>query len=496
MKLIATFILLFFSFIAEANTLALVHFDKDYIKSIHCEPFESMGMHFSYTQSHDTLWLDLGHFDHDVYPYYFGQMSFTAQNWYMVVGPDTTVLDLLGKGSGPEFYGQRAMENNILYTMYYKTGMFPCDANAGLESIAKPHGNRLVFDIDLDGKKRQCSQYVKTLQNLPLAQQRPEYVQQWTTMAKLALTTRLGYLYHLLNNHKYADPQAADPEEKSVDLFIDSAAVHMIYPEFYVPFIITYTNSLNEYKILKMLYTQSGGKTYSLFVPAETSEPVKDIPIKYFEGFILPGVVEAAYYPEPNRSILLYYYLKKTYESKYSRTHDYPQLLDKVKVLYPDVFENKKMAAFYNSYLAQAQATHTGKSLDGSLLLLDDHLQKVSLKSLTANDKGIFMIAWASWCGRCGDAIHLYNELRKKYSNEINFVSFSIDDNTDNWREGLKKKQVSGTAYIDTGFNNSFNSKMNIDHVPQIIVLDKDLQIKSYGEMESIGFYEKLLQQL
>lgn len=130
----------------------------------------------------------------------------------------------------------------------------------------------------------------------------------------------------------------------------------------------------------------------------------------------------------------------------------------------------RKLYTEYTSYGNGSQAT------DFSAINLEDVKQKLS----QFKGKLIYIDLWATWCMPCLEEMPNFNKLVDKYADnkDIVFISLSIDNGVDEWKENLKSREHKGLQW-NTALTNLERYKMN--GVPRIIIIDKDFNILEFN---------------
>lgn len=96
--------------------------------------------------------------------------------------------------------------------------------------------------------------------------------------------------------------------------------------------------------------------------------------------------------------------------------------------------------------------------------------------------KYILLDFWASWCGPCIKGMEilkpLYNEVNKE---KIEFISVSLDDNKDKWKQAMGKIEIPWISLLDTlGFKKTaFKEELGFDQIPFMLLISPDGKIVS-----------------
>ncbi|OWK72846.1 alkyl hydroperoxide reductase [Flavobacteriaceae bacterium JJC] len=109
--------------------------------------------------------------------------------------------------------------------------------------------------------------------------------------------------------------------------------------------------------------------------------------------------------------------------------------------------------------------------------------KKVQIKDVLEKHKGKIVIVdfWASWCRDCILALPSTKELKEK-NPEIDFVYFSLDRSSEQWKRGLEKYGISENEnyWFDEGWKNNFNNYIDLNWVPRFMVIDQKGDIANY----------------
>jgi len=120
-------------------------------------------------------------------------------------------------------------------------------------------------------------------------------------------------------------------------------------------------------------------------------------------------------------------------------------------------------------------------------------------KTYTLKDfkgKYIYIDVWASWCSPCIKEIPHLQQLEKKFSKKINFVSIAWNDSSKNWNNFVKSKNLKGFQLYGEK-NSAFFKFFNIESIPRFILLDKEGNIiESKAKPPSFPQLKKQLENL
>ena len=108
------------------------------------------------------------------------------------------------------------------------------------------------------------------------------------------------------------------------------------------------------------------------------------------------------------------------------------------------------------------------ENFNGGTTSLDDFKGKVT-----------YIDIWATWCLPCRREIPALKELEKKFhGKDVAFVSISIDQNKDEWKEFVKSEDLKGVQlFAENAFESQFIQDYGIRQIPTFIIIDKEGKI-------------------
>ena len=108
------------------------------------------------------------------------------------------------------------------------------------------------------------------------------------------------------------------------------------------------------------------------------------------------------------------------------------------------------------------------ENFNGGTTSLDDFKGKVT-----------YIDIWATWCLPCRGEIPALKELEKKFhGKDVAFVSISIDQNKDEWKEFVKSEDLKGVQlFAENAFDSQFIQDYGIRQIPTFIIIDKEGKI-------------------
>ena len=133
--------------------------------------------------------------------------------------------------------------------------------------------------------------------------------------------------------------------------------------------------------------------------------------------------------------------------------------------------------AIYHRALNESLATllKFGKGdIASDFTAVDLNGNTVSLSSLKG--KIIYVDLWATWCGPCLAEMPFFEKLKEKYRShrEIVFVSLSIDDGMELWKNNVAKRNADG---IQWQISRTKLDAYNIVGIPRTLLIGKDFKM-------------------
>ncbi len=153
--------------------------------------------------------------------------------------------------------------------------------------------------------------------------------------------------------------------------------------------------------------------------------------------------------------------------------------------------------AFYRDFTKY----YTGKDEQLKEEIYDDYLRFTKLKTGTLSPafynypnfnggknslsdfkgKYIFIDIWATWCLNCWNEWPYLKKLEEEYKDRnIIFLSLSLDRLESEWRDAIKKKNLSGVQLLANGKDNFFKEYV-IKGIPRYIFIDTEGKIIDYN---------------
>ncbi len=115
--------------------------------------------------------------------------------------------------------------------------------------------------------------------------------------------------------------------------------------------------------------------------------------------------------------------------------------------------------------------------------ITDTNGNELPISDIIAKHKGKVLVIdfWASWCQDCIKALPKTKELVAKNAN-VDFVYFSLDRNSEAWKKGLEKHELSSKEnyWFSAGWKNKFNDYVELNWIPRLMVIDKNGNIANY----------------
>ncbi len=101
---------------------------------------------------------------------------------------------------------------------------------------------------------------------------------------------------------------------------------------------------------------------------------------------------------------------------------------------------------------------------------------RIKLKDLQG--KLVYIDIWGTWCVPCIKEIPALKKLKEEFRNEpIHFVSISINDKKEKWKQFVKDYNLKGIQLFAEDNSIDFFSDYQLDGVPRFILLDKEGKI-------------------
>jgi thiol-disulfide isomerase/thioredoxin len=109
--------------------------------------------------------------------------------------------------------------------------------------------------------------------------------------------------------------------------------------------------------------------------------------------------------------------------------------------------------------------------------------------------KVIYIDFWATWCGPCINEFKYLDQLKAQFADSnIVFLSISVDENKDRWKEFMQK--VNDAKYFGIVSRDQI-SNYNLSAIPRVIIIDKDFKLAAiHGPLPSSKETSALLEKL
>jgi len=277
--------------------------------------------------------------------------------------------------------------------------------------------------------------------------------------------------------HIYLDPNDRQTRSKIINfsLFIDSTAVEATcdYSGKHPVFQISGSGTQAEYQnYLDALQPLENDRSKTFHAYGEAYYNVKD----------LPKAIELAKLVTEKRLAI------REAKIKYLKAH--PQSAISVKIAQELSDRNsdlslKEIEGLFTGLSPEMQNSEMGQALrtmiQGRQVFIGEHLIDMELTTPDGNKKKIsdfvkpgcttLIEFWASWCTPCREEIpHMLNTYRKYHPKGLNIVSISIDSESGNWHQALKKEKMPWEQLIDN--TKAAFRAYNLTGIPSSILVD------------------------
>lgn len=136
---------------------------------------------------------------------------------------------------------------------------------------------------------------------------------------------------------------------------------------------------------------------------------------------------------------------------------------------------------------SQEKTTFGKETLDATLTSIDGKATTIGEVLKTHKGKTIVIDVWASWCGDCIKGLPLVKALQEQTKNdEVVHVFLSVDRKQQNWKNTIRKKNITGDHYfVTSGMKGILKDAIDLDWIPRYMVVGKDGKIKLYRAVKA-----------
>jgi thiol-disulfide isomerase/thioredoxin len=128
--------------------------------------------------------------------------------------------------------------------------------------------------------------------------------------------------------------------------------------------------------------------------------------------------------------------------------------------------DNKKIASNLLHILTKMQVGNAAPEFE----LIDQNKNRVSISSLKG--KYVYLDFWASWCLPCLQEQKLKQTLKEKYSDDISFVSISIDKKFSSMSNYLTSNKNLNSIFLYAGMDQVLLERYNVKAIPCYYLID------------------------
>lgn len=229
---------------------------------------------------------------------------------------------------------------------------------------------------------------------------------------------------------------------------------------------------------------------------------------QYYKKYHYYANLVSAYYTMEKLNEIKREYKKK--DSLYSVDQHIIQLLDSLvpnKYIKNDLIKQNTryyltQAKDIDAFYADFKSFYTGNNEAFKQTTYDSYLRLSKLKKGTASPefsnyknfnggsnsltdfrgKYVFIDIWATWCAICWNELPYIKMLEKEYEGKnIVFVSMSWDKIESEWRETIKKQNLTGVQLLAKGKDDPFLKAFAVTGIPRYIFIDPNGNIIDYN---------------
>ncbi len=261
------------------------------------------------------------------------------------------------------------------------------------------------------------------------------------------------------------------------DITFQITNLKMLYPVYY-----NYLMKTNDFKPSENFYSYFQGLDVNNEINLQSDHFIDFVPL-YIEHLL----------KEKNNNVENYESTGLNKLSILSETITSAKIREEISYqIMKESFETKLGDAFamYESYLNQAKDEKKKKNIENlynqwlplkpgnvapDFTALDKNGKSYSLAQLKG--KVLYIDIWATWCGPCIAEIPYLEKLQDEFRGvkNIEFVSVSIDQNSEPWRKMVEAKNMKGLQLFAQGaWNSDVIANYRINGIPRFIIIDKD----------------------
>lgn len=152
------------------------------------------------------------------------------------------------------------------------------------------------------------------------------------------------------------------------------------------------------------------------------------------------------------------------------------QALEKAYKSFLSVAQNEAYKKTLNDWYENSNLIQEGRAPDFSFVDAENRPFKLS----QLNSTYVYIDVWATWCGPCLQERPAFERLMDdlKDRSDITFLSISLDENEERWRDMVMKKDMKGIHLLAEGaFQSPFAKAFQITGIPRFILLGKDRRV-------------------
>jgi thiol-disulfide isomerase/thioredoxin len=158
------------------------------------------------------------------------------------------------------------------------------------------------------------------------------------------------------------------------------------------------------------------------------------------------------------------------------RSSGIDQALEKAYKYFVTVAQNEAYKKTLSDWYENSNLIQEGRAPDFSFVDAENRPFKLS----QLNSTYVYIDVWATWCGPCLQERPAFERLMDdlKDRSDITFLSISLDENEERWRDMVKKKEMKGIHLLAEGaFQSPFAKAFQIAGIPRFILLGKDRRV-------------------